>query len=65
VVIGDTAYDVVAARRAGIDAIVLLSGGFERDQLSSCEPIAIYANVGQLEAEYAQSPLCVDPKVEA
>ena len=64
VVIGDTPYDVVAARRARIDAIALLSGGFERHQLASCEPIAIYDNVEQLEAEYARSPLCIGPRVE-
>ena len=65
VVIGDTPYDVLAARRAGIDAIALLSGGFEPPQLASCEPIAIYDNVEQLDSEYARSPLCIDPWVEA
>lgn len=65
VVIGDTPCDVLAARRAGIDAIALLSGGFEREQLAACEPIAIYENVEQLEAEYARSPICVDPRVDA
>jgi HAD superfamily hydrolase (TIGR01509 family) len=63
VVIGDTPYDIIAARRAGINAIALLSGGFEREKLASYEPLAIYQNIQELDSEYANSPLCVDPRV--
>ena len=52
IVIGDTPYDVLAARRAGIDAIAVLSGGFDREELEACAPVAIYQDVVQLEREY-------------
>ena len=57
VVIGDTPYDITAARRAGIDAIAVLSGGFDEDELRSCRPVAIYRDVAELNANYLSSPL--------
>jgi HAD superfamily hydrolase (TIGR01509 family) len=57
IVIGDTPYDVLAARRAGIDAIAVLSGGFAREELACCAPVAIYESVGELDQDYEQSPL--------
>jgi HAD superfamily hydrolase (TIGR01549 family) len=63
IVIGDTPYDVLAARRAGIDAIAVLSGGFSRDDLASCDPITIYEGVWELERDYEKSPLAMEPAV--
>jgi len=60
IVIGDTPYDVLAARRAGIGAIAVLSGGFAREELASCNPVAIYENVRELACDYEKSPLASD-----
>ena len=57
VVIGDTPYDIIAARRAGIDAIAVLAGGFDYDDLQACQPLAIYQDVAELSANYLSSPL--------
>jgi HAD superfamily hydrolase (TIGR01549 family) len=57
IVIGDTPYDMIAARKAGIDAIALLSGGFERAELEACQPLAIYRDITELDAHYETSPL--------
>ena len=57
VVIGDTPYDIIAARRAGIDAIAVLSGGFQEEDLHSCGPVAIYESVADLDRNYDTSPL--------
>ena len=62
VVIGDTPYDVIAARRAGIDTIAVLSGGFTEAELRECDPIAIYRDVADLGAGYASSPLWDDDR---
>lgn len=65
IVIGDTPYDILAARRAGIDAIAVLSGGFEEEELRSCGSIAIYRDVAELNASYDSSPLAnVDEPTE-
>ena len=65
IVIGDTPYDVIAARRAGIDSIAVLSGGFPCDELESCGPVAIYESVLDLERDYDQSPLAGQPALNA
>jgi membrane protein len=57
IVVGDTPYDIIAARRAGIDAIAVLSGGFEAEELRQSKPLAIYADVADLDAHYERSPL--------
>jgi HAD superfamily hydrolase (TIGR01509 family) len=57
VVVGDTPYDLVAARKAGIAAIALLSGGFDEAELRACNPEAIYRDVAELDGDYERSPL--------
>lgn len=57
VVIGDTPYDVIAPRRAGIDAIAVLSGGFQEEELRLAGPMAIYRDVADLGRRYDSSPL--------
>jgi membrane protein len=58
VVIGDTPYDIIAARRSGVDAIAVRSGRFVEDDLSGSGPIAIYDDVEALLADFANSPIC-------
>jgi membrane protein len=56
-VIGDTPYDVEAARAIGIDTIGLLSGGFGEEVLQQAGAIAIYPDVAALLKGYDGSPL--------
>jgi len=65
IIIGDTPYDVIAAHRAGINAIAVLSGGFDEEELRSCGPLAIYRDVADLIANYETSPLADLPQPEA
>ncbi|HWA72468.1 MAG TPA: HAD family hydrolase [Polyangiaceae bacterium] len=53
--LGDTPYDVEAARRAGVQVIALRSGGWKDEQLTGAT--AIYENVAELLALYESSPL--------
>jgi HAD superfamily hydrolase (TIGR01509 family) len=55
VMIGDTPYDIEAARRAGIDTIAVASGAFAADEMTSA--VARYANVGELAAHWKTSLL--------
>ena len=57
VVIGDTPYDVEAAKAAGIETIGVLSGGFAEDVLRQAGAIAVYPDVATLLADYDASPL--------
>jgi HAD superfamily hydrolase (TIGR01509 family) len=53
--LGDTPYDIDAARRAGVDALAVRSGGWGTEALDGA--IAIYDDVADLLARYADSPL--------
>jgi HAD superfamily hydrolase (TIGR01509 family) len=55
VMLGDTPYDIEAARKAGVDTIALRSGGFTDDQLAGA--IAIYDDPADLLAHLDASPL--------
>jgi HAD superfamily hydrolase (TIGR01509 family) len=55
VMIGDTPYDIEAARRAGIDTIAVASGAFAADEMAGA--VARYATVGELAAWWATSLL--------
>ncbi len=57
VVIGDTTWDVVAARRAGIRAIGVLSGGFAEAELSEAGAIEVYESVMDLHGRIDESAL--------
>ncbi|WP_224661722.1 HAD family hydrolase [Mesorhizobium sp. ES1-1] len=57
VVVGDTPYDVEAARKIGISTIALRSGGFTDELLGKAGAIAIYDDVAALLADYDNSPL--------
>ena len=56
-VIGDTTWDVVAARRAGIRAIGVLSGGFAEAELSEAGAIEVYESVMDLHGRIEKSAL--------
>jgi membrane protein len=55
VVVGDTPYDIEAARRAGIDTVAVRSGGFADEALRGA--VAIYDGVAALLADFDASPL--------
>jgi HAD superfamily hydrolase (TIGR01509 family) len=45
VMIGDTVWDVKAAKRAGLETIGVLTGGFSETELSEAGAIAVYESV--------------------
>lgn len=56
-VVGDTPYDIIAARRSGIETVALRSGRFPQQALEEQQPLAIYDDVGALLREFESSPL--------
>jgi HAD superfamily hydrolase (TIGR01549 family) len=51
VMIGDTPFDVAAAKKAGMPAIVVRSGGFGDDELREAGAVAIYDTPADLTAD--------------
>lgn len=65
VVVGDTPFDIAAAKACGIPAIGVLSGGFPAAVLEEAGAVAIYPDVGALLAGYAASPLASEVAAQA
>lgn len=57
IVVGDTPYDVEAARRAGVAAIGVTTGPFDERQLRDAGAIAVFKSVADLLEEFDRSPL--------
>jgi phosphoglycolate phosphatase-like HAD superfamily hydrolase len=48
VMVGDTPYDVEAARGAGVDTIGVLTGGYAEQELVDAGAVAVYESVAEL-----------------
>jgi HAD superfamily hydrolase (TIGR01509 family) len=57
VVVGDSTWDVEAAKRAGMPALVVRSGGFGDDELRAAGAIAVFDTPGDLRAALDTTPL--------
>jgi HAD superfamily hydrolase (TIGR01509 family) len=59
VAIGDSVWDVRAARSAGIACIAVESGGFSRHELSEEGALHVYRDVQELLSQFETSPLAL------
>jgi HAD superfamily hydrolase (TIGR01549 family) len=57
VMVGDSVWDVEAAKNAGMPALVVRSGGFGDDELRDAGAIALFDTPGDLAAHLADTPL--------
>jgi len=57
VFVGDTVWDVEAARRAGLDCVCVLSGGISEAELRDAGAVAVYDDVAALLDRFDDSPL--------
>jgi HAD superfamily hydrolase (TIGR01509 family) len=57
VAVGDSVWDVRAARAAGIGCIGVETGGFSTHELSEAGALHVYRDVGELCAQLATSPV--------
>lgn len=55
--VGDSVWDVEAARAAGIACIAVESGGFSRHELDEAGALQVYRNVGELLQQFHTSPM--------
>ena len=55
--VGDTIWDVEAARRAGLDCVAVLSGGISEHELREAGAVAVYRDVADLLDRFDDSPL--------
>jgi HAD superfamily hydrolase (TIGR01549 family) len=55
--IGDTPWDIKAAKKAGVGTIAVLTGGFGEDELREAGAIAVYESVAALRDDLGSTPL--------
>jgi HAD superfamily hydrolase (TIGR01509 family) len=59
VMVGDTAWDVEAAHRAGVACVAVLTGGWSEAELHAAGAAGVYRDVAALLADLDQSPLAL------
>jgi len=57
VMVGDTVYDVAAAKAAGVACIGVMCGGIGEAELREAGAVAVYGNPAELLSSYDESPL--------
>jgi HAD superfamily hydrolase (TIGR01549 family) len=57
VMIGDTPWDIEAARRVGIETLCVITGGFSKAELEEAGGVAVYESVEELRRDLANTPL--------
>jgi len=57
VMVGDTVYDVAAAKAAGVACIGVMCGGIGEAELRDAGAVAVYGNPAELLSSYDDSPL--------
>jgi HAD superfamily hydrolase (TIGR01549 family) len=55
--LGDTPWDVEAAKRAGVETVCLVTGGFSADELLEAGAAAVFESLEELRARLAATPL--------
>jgi phosphoglycolate phosphatase-like HAD superfamily hydrolase len=55
--IGDTPWDCQAGRRAGIETICVLTGGFSKSELADAGAAAVFPSLGALLDQLDRTPL--------
>jgi HAD superfamily hydrolase (TIGR01549 family) len=57
VMVGDTRWDVEAARKAGVETICVMTGGWSRDELLEAGAVAVFESLGELRQKLDETPL--------
>ena len=57
VMVGDTPWDVEAAKRAGVETLTVRTGGFGADELRDAGAVAIFESVQELRERLDETPL--------
>ncbi|MBA2536893.1 MAG: HAD family hydrolase [Actinobacteria bacterium] len=57
VMLGDTPWDVEAARKAGIETICVMTGGFSEQKLTDAGAVAVFESIEELRERLDATPL--------
>jgi HAD superfamily hydrolase (TIGR01509 family) len=57
VMVGDSTWDCEAAKRAGIETVAVLTGGFSEAELEEAGAVAVYQSIDELRESIGETPL--------
>jgi HAD superfamily hydrolase (TIGR01549 family) len=57
VMVGDTTWDIEAAKRADVETIAVMTGGFGEDELQDAGAIAVFDSIAELHERIGDTPL--------
>ena len=57
VMVGDTPWDVEAARKAGLETVCIMTGGFSEQELREAGAAAVFESVRELRERLGETPL--------
>ena len=57
VMVGDSVWDCIAARRAGIQTVAVRTGGFSADELTTAGAVAVFSSMVELREKVDTTPL--------
>ena len=57
VMVGDSTFDIEAAKRAGVETIAVLTGGFSHEELKEAGAVAIFESLPELRKRISETPL--------
>jgi HAD superfamily hydrolase (TIGR01509 family) len=57
VMIGDSIWDCEAAKRAGVETVAVLTGGFSDEQLRDAGAVAVFDSIDELRRRLSDTPL--------
>lgn len=57
VMVGDTTWDIEAAKKVKVQTIALTTGGFSRGELEDAGAVAVFDSIGELRTALGETPL--------
>ena len=58
VMVGDSVWDVEAAKRAGLETVAVLTGGFSEAELRDAGAVRVFESIEALRKGLSETPLC-------
>jgi phosphoglycolate phosphatase-like HAD superfamily hydrolase len=58
--VGDSTWDIEAAKRAGIETLAVLTGGFSESELLETGASRVFGSVAELREKLGETPLGSD-----
>jgi HAD superfamily hydrolase (TIGR01509 family) len=59
VMVGDTSWDIEAAKRAGVETIAVMTGGFAEAELREAGAVCVFESIAELRDRLDETPLAV------